>query len=438
MTEVWQAAAEVVAAWLQQRRSARDLIAGDRLLHRAPPEVRAGVARLAQAVAGAWRRLEFALGGAHRLGPLAPRARAAAFVLAHQVEQGLLPPAQAEALCAAVAGCRLVFCSRPELERRLATIADENERFAVQHSMPDWLAARLRTQFGGAAPELARSLESAPPRTVRTNTLRVASRVELAAALLAIGVTTRPTSHAPLGLHVEGHADLFATPLYRRGAFEQQDEASQLAALVVAPPPGGRVLDVCAGSGGKTLALAAALRGRGEILATDVHQQRLEALRRRGRRAGADNVRTLRIGKGDFGGEVAAFAARADRLLVDAPCTGTGSWRRRPEARWSVTEPQLEALLAAQDRLLDRAADALRRGARLVYATCSLLEVENEARVAALRARRPWLETVRVAEILGGDAARPVTDATGTFLSTRPDRHGCDGFFAAVLRRPRR
>jgi 16S rRNA (cytosine967-C5)-methyltransferase len=205
----------------------------------------------------------------------------------------------------------------------------------------------------------------------------------------------------------------------------------------VAPPPGGKVLDLCAGNGGKTLALAAALANRGVVAAADVHERRLQALRERARRAGAMNLAVHELRHAEWPADLAAFAARADRVLVDAPCSGTGSWRRRPEARWGLDEAGLAALQRTQDGLLASAAAALRPGARLVYATCSLLAEENEERVAALRAARPDLELVRIAEILGGDAARAIADPTGTFLSLRPDQHGCDGFFAAVLRAPR-
>ncbi|MEO6593846.1 MAG: RsmB/NOP family class I SAM-dependent RNA methyltransferase [Planctomycetota bacterium] len=437
MTDVWQHTVEVTKAWLSQARSPRDTIADNPVLRGESSGVRASVVRAAQAVVGSQRRLEYVLGGAAGLGHLPLRARALALVLAHAVEREAMLPADAESLCATAASCRIDFGGVRLVEQRLAVIADDAQRFAVRHSMPDWLGAQLLSQFRGEAAAVARSLGSAAPRTLRTNTLRIATRTELAAALLARGVPTRAAVHAPLGLHVEGDADLFALDLYRQGAFEQQDEASQLAALVVAPPPGGRVLDLCAGSGGKTLALAAALRDRGEILATDVHAGRLEALRMRVRRAGVGNVRSLSVSEHSLGDVVGAFADRADRILVDAPCSGTGSWRRRPEARWSLTPERLESLVAAQDRVLDRAASVLRPGARLVYATCSLLEVENQGRAVALQARWPHLELVRIAEILGGDVARPIADVTGTFLVLRPDRHGCDGFFAAVLRRRR-
>jgi 16S rRNA (cytosine967-C5)-methyltransferase len=169
-----------------------------------------------------------------------------------------------------------------------------------------------------------------------------------------------------------------------------------------------------------------------------VHQGRLAALRERLARAGADNVQVQALGeRGEAPPVVATFAGHADRILVDAPCSGTGSWRRRPEARWSLDDAALRQMNAVQDRLLSRAAAWLKPGARLIYATCSLLASENEARIAALCAAQPQLETVRLAEILGGAVARPIADATGTFLSLRPDRHGTDGFFAAVLRRRR-
>jgi 16S rRNA (cytosine967-C5)-methyltransferase len=281
------------------------------------------------------------------------------------------------------------------------------------------------------------ALATAAPRTVRANLLRVPSRDALAVELQQEGVPTRRAQHAATALHVDGDADLFGTRAYARGAFEQQDEASQLVAALVAPPPGGKVLDVCAGSGGKTLAIAAQLQNKGAVFATDVHRGRLDALRERLGRAGADNVQVALSDERAWAPAVVTFAEHADRVLVDAPCSGTGSWRRRPEARWNLDESSLRALLRQQDALLDAAVARLRPGARLVYATCSLLVDENERRIEALRARSPGLEVVRVAEVLGGAVAAPIADATGTFLSLRPDRHGCDGFFAAVLRRPR-
>jgi 16S rRNA (cytosine967-C5)-methyltransferase len=290
---------------------------------------------------------------------------------------------------------------------------------------------------GERADAVVAALAQPAPRTLRANLLRVRDRDQLAAELAAEGVATTPCRHAATALQAHGEADLFATAAYQRGAFEQQDEASQLVAALVAPPPGGKVLDACAGSGGKALALAAALANRGVVAAVDVHGGRLEALRRRARRAGATNLAVHLVPESAWTPAVDEFARRADRILVDAPCSGTGSWRRRPEARWGVDEASLAQLAAAQEQLLARAAAALQPGARLVYATCSLLPEENAARVAALLATDPELEAVRVAEVLGGAAAAPIADAGGAELSVRPDVHGCDGFFAAVVRRRR-
>jgi len=408
---------DVVGQWLTSGQSPRDAMAARAEIRRLPAASRAEVARVAAQVIAQQRWLSFARNEAVLQSP-SPRVAAERLLEAHHQLAG-----DAAALADARARC--------------AAIADPIVRLATRRSLPDWLAGEFVACHGDGADGLLQALGEPAARTVRANLLRVPSREHLAARLVALGIETEPGRHAPWALHVRGEQDLFDTAAYRDGAFEQQDEASQLAALVAAPPPGGRVLDLCAGSGGKTLALAAMLANKGQVLATDVSERRLDALRTRLARAGADNVQVRALSGTDLPREVAAFAARADRILVDAPCSGTGSWRRRPEARWAVDPAGLAALQATQDGLLDAAAACLRPGARLVYATCSVLRGENEARIEALRRRSPELELVRVAEVLGGSCAAPIADPTGTFLQLRPDRHGCDGFFAAILRRPR-
>jgi 16S rRNA (cytosine967-C5)-methyltransferase len=434
---VWLWAADVVAAWLGTGRTPRDIMAELPVLREAEPGERAAVARAAVLAIASMRRLEYVLGGASGLEPLGSRLRAMALVLGAAVEADLV----------LADGAKRYFDGYgkepPDFGRLLradAIIGGGEPRLAFgrRHSVPQWFAEAVQHQYGSEAEALVRALQAPAPRTVRANLLRVASREALAAELAAEGVPSRPGPFAATALAVDGEADLFATAAYRRGAFEQQDEASQLVAAAVAPPPGGKVLDLCAGSGGKTLALATALQNRGMVLATDVHRGRLAALRERQARAGADNVQVEALGeRGEVPPPVATFAGHADRILIDAPCSGTGSWRRRPEARWSLDERSLRQLTEVQDRLLASAAAWLKPGARLIYATCSLLASENEERITALLAAQPQLETVRLAEILGGAMARPIADATGTFLTLRPDRHGTDGFFAAVLRRRR-
>jgi 16S rRNA (cytosine967-C5)-methyltransferase len=435
MSETWRLAADVLSDWFTRGAPPRDAIALRPELRRQPPAVRAAVAALAHAVFTRLPWLEFALARAGGLGDLAPLARGAASVLAHEVLADRVLAAGAGRQFATVSRSTVDFAPLLTAAARRCALADPTARFALRHALPTWLAARFLAEFAADAEVVAAALAEPAPRTLRQNPRRCATREQLAAELAAEGVATRPARFAPHALHVDGDADLFATAAFRRGAFEQQDEASQLAAQVVAPPPGGKVLDLCAGSGSKALALAATLKNRGEVMATDVHLGRLQALRERLARSGADNVRMVAIDEHEWPAPVAAFAAAADRILVDAPCSGTGALRRRPEIRHRLGEADLTALLGTQDTLLDRAAAVLRPGARIVYATCSLLAAENEQRVAAFVARQPAFEIVRLKEILGGAAAAPIADATGTFLSLRPDRHGCDGFFAAVLRR---
>lgn len=435
--QVWLAAADVVAAWFDAGRAPRDAMAALPSLRLLPPTERAAVARVSSRALAGMRRLEFVLAGPRGLAHLPVPVRALALVLAAAVEaDDLLAAGAARQFDGA--GFEVDFTRLLQAEALLAAPAAPEVVFARRHALPDWFATRALAAFGADAEAVAAALAAAAPRTLRANLLRVPDRAALAAELAREGIATTPGRWAATALHVQGDADLFATAAWRRGAFEQQDEASQLVVDVTAPPPGGKVLDLCAGNGGKTLALAAALGNRGVVCATDVHERRLAALRERAARAGATNLAVHELPAAGWPPAVQTFAGHADRILVDAPCSGTGSWRRRPEARWSLGAADLAALVRTQQALLLAAADALRPGARLVYATCSLLAEENEAQVAALRAARPELEPVRLAEILGGARAAPIADATGTFLSLRPDRHGCDGFFAAVLRRPRR
>ncbi|MFO1053781.1 MAG: RsmB/NOP family class I SAM-dependent RNA methyltransferase [Planctomycetota bacterium] len=324
-----------------------------------------------------------------------------------------------------------------EVDTRVAAIVDPDRRFALTWSMPDWFAARFRSEFGEEATAIAASLNIEPPLTLRANLLRAKDRDEVAARLAAEGIRTSPTRHAPHGLVVDGAISLFSSDAFKDGLFEQQDEASQLCCLLVAPPPRGRVLDACAGAGGKTLALAAALGNRGDILAIDTHERRLQSLVERRRRAGTDNVRSQLVSEDAWPADVIAFAQRADRILLDVPCSGVGSWRRRPDARWTSTPSGLAELRTTQATLLERALGCLSPGARLIYSTCTLFRDENEAQIETALARDPGLELVRVAEILGRESATPLSDSSGTFLKLSPHRHGTDGFFAAVLRRRR-
>jgi 16S rRNA (cytosine967-C5)-methyltransferase len=214
------------------------------------------------------------------------------------------------------------------------------------------------------------------------------------------------------------------------GLVEIQDEGSQLVAVMVGAAPGMRVADWCAGAGGKTLALAGMMENRGQIIACDVSAARLDGAVRRLRRAGVHNVERHLVEPGDKW--LKRRAGTFDRVLVDAPCTGTGTWRRNPDARLRLRELDLTELVAKQASILDTAQTLVRKGGRLVYATCSLLEEENEAQVFAFLLRHPDFALVPLPR--AWSLANPVPNS-GDFLSLTPARHGTDGFFAAALER---
>jgi 16S rRNA (cytosine967-C5)-methyltransferase len=276
----------------------------------------------------------------------------------------------------------------------------------VRLEAPDWLAPRI------AAAELRALLEPAP-LDLRVNLLK-ATREEARAALAAEGLETAPTPHSSWGLRIDGRRQVTAGAAFRSGLVEIQDEGSQLVAAMVDARPGLRVADLCAGAGGKTLALAMTMRNRGQLVACDVSAARLDGAVRRLRRAGVHNVERHLLEPGDKW--VKRHARSFDRVLVDAPCTGTGTWRRNPDARLRLTETDLAELLPKQQAILDQAAALVRTGGRLVYATCSLLAEENEAQVTAFLARHP--------DFIQRDV-----------LTLTPARDRTDGFFAAALER---
>ena len=277
---------------------------------------------------------------------------------------------------------------------------------AIRLEVPDWLLPRID-------PAELRALLDPAPLDLRVNLLRT-TRDEAQAALAAEGLETTPTPHSPWGLRIEGRRQVTTGPAFRAGLVEIQDEGSQLVAAVVDARPGMRVADFCAGAGGKTLALAMTMQNRGTLIACDVSAARLDNAVRRLRRAGVHNVERHLLEPGDkwLKRRVQSF----DRVLVAAPCTGTGTWRRNPDARLRLTATDLAELLQRQSAILDQAATLVRIGGRLVYATCSLLSEENEDQVTGFLSRHPSF-------------------IQGEVLVLTPARHGTDGFFAAVLER---
>ena len=302
-------------------------------------------------------------------------------------------------------------------------------RIALAASLPDWLAERLVADWGDEAESLARALNQRAPMTVRANLL-VGDRGALAAELSRARIATAPGAWCDTALHVETRTNLFGLEAFKRGAMEAQDEGSQLLADLAVAGGGRLIVDLCAGAGGKTLAIAARLGNRGRIVAADVDAHKLDELRRRARRAGVTSAQALHLEGGSWPPALEALRGKAEVVFVDAPCSGIGALRRNPEARWRLREADLATFAARQKAILGQARVLLAPGGRLVYATCTLLDIENAGVVAAVVG--PELVMVPLTEILG-ERAHALGD--GAALTLTPHRHGTDGFYARVMRR---
>ena len=301
---------------------------------------------------------------------------------------------------------------------------------SVRLEVPDWLMPSFVRAFGEEdAPDLAALLEEAP-LDLRCNALK-AGRDQAMAALAAEGIDAVPTPLSPLGLRVPGRRAVQTGRAFTEGLVEIQDEGSQIAALLCDARPGMAVADVCAGGGGKALALAAAMAGRGRLLASDRDQGRLDRAAARFRRAGADFIERRTIG--DLA-RADDLAGGFDRVLVDAPCSGSGAWRRQPDARWRLTRDRLAEFLALQREILSKAAALVRRGGRLIYVTCSLLPEENQDQVDAFLEGQPPFALRPVAQVWPQvlDVPCPSDEPC---LTLTPARHGTDGFFVAIFDR---
>ncbi len=294
---------------------------------------------------------------------------------------------------------------------------------AVKYEIPDWILPKFAAQFGAALPAEMASLATPPPLDLRVNLLKT-TRDAAIAALTREHLTAAPTPYSPWGLRLAGRQSITQGTAFRDGLVEIQDEGSQLIALIVDAAPGMRVLDYCAGAGGKTLAIAMTMANKGQIAACDVSAPRLEAAAKRFRRAGVHNAEAHLLTAGDKWPK--RQAGKFDRVLVDAPCTGTGTWRRNPDARLRLTETDLAELLVKQAAILDDAQKMVKPGGRLIYATCSLLNDENEAQLEAFLSR--------TANFSHRPLAAPLPEALhARTLRLTPHRHGTDGFFCAVL-----
>lgn len=302
----------------------------------------------------------------------------------------------------------------------------------VRGEYPEWLEPQLRDLFGEDLAAEMGVMRDEAPLDLRVNSLK-ADRAAAVAALAEDNLTATPTALSPLGLRLPGRVALATQRAFREGMIEVQDEGSQIVALLTGAQPGQAVVDFCAGAGGKTLALAACMKNKGRLIACDTVETRLARATERLRRAGIDNV-TRRVLESEHDKWVKRNSGSFDRVLVDAPCTGTGTWRRNPDAKWRLKPRDLEELTVLQGRILASAARLVKPGGRLVYATCSLLPAEDEQPV------RTFLDSHEQFELLPVPAVWAETIGTACptdqpMLRLTPFRHGTDGFFAAVLQR---
>src|ERR1700691_3293202 len=347
----------------------------------------------------------------------------------------------ADAISALCDGSRFAPSALTEAERTALTSNSLDKAPApVAGDYPEWLDPHLAEVFGEDRVMEATAMASRAPLDLRVNTLK-AKREKILASSAHLG--TLPTPWSPIGLRIELGADarnpgIHAEEAFIRGQIEVQDEGSQLASLLSAAKPGEQVIDLCAGAGGKTLALAAMMQGKGRLIATAHDKRQLAPIYERLSRAGVHNC-DVRTPKGP-NDTLSDIHASADLVLIDAPCTGTGTWRRNPDAKWRMRPGALEVRLKDQVEVLDRAAPLVKLGGRIAYITCSVLPPENGEQVEAFLARHPDFVVVppsQTSSVLWDKAeefaAAALKSAEGWLMT--PRRTGTDGFFVSVLKK---
>jgi 16S rRNA (cytosine967-C5)-methyltransferase len=315
--------------------------------------------------------------------------------------------------------------------QRIAQIDRTALPVALRANLPQWLFDKLVARDGEAATlELADALNRAAPLDLRVNALK-AKREEVIAELAKAPIVCEPTPYAPLGIRIFKKPALQNLPLFKDGVIEVQDEGSQLLAHILGAKRGEMVADFCAGAGGKTLAIGAMMRNTGRLYAFDVSEKRLAKLKPRLARSGLSNVHPSVIAH-ENDAKIKRLAGKIDRVLVDAPCSGLGTLRRNPDMKWRQTPESVAELNLKQQAILASASRLVKPGGRLVYATCSLLDEENEVVAVDFLAKHPDFTLVPMPEIM---AEQKIALECGDYLKLSPQLHQTDGFFAAVFER---
>lgn len=423
------AAIEVLADIETRRRPASDALKDWGIAHRfAGSGDRAAIAGL---VYDALRRRA---SSAFVMGEATPRANALGML---RLERDL----DVEAIAALFSGARFAPEPMSDAERdRVASASLDDAPPHIAGDYPEWLDASFAAVFGEARAEEGAALAARAPLDLRVNSLK-AEREEISADLGEYQPESTPFSPFGLRILVRSNAKspaIQSEPAFIKGGIEIQDEGSQLAALFSGAKPGEQVVDLCAGAGGKTLALAAMMENKGQIYATDTDKRRLAPIHARLERAGIRNVQ-VRTPRGGATEILEDLQGTIDLVLIDAPCTGTGSWRRNPDAKWRMRPGALEIRQKDQAGALDRAVPLVKSGGRIAYITCSVLDEENGAQIRAFLARHPEFSVEKPEQIAAALGERGYLFAKAALISAEgllmtPRRTGTDGFFVSVLR----
>lgn len=300
----------------------------------------------------------------------------------------------------------------------------------ARYNYPDWMEGRLKDAFGDTLPEAMTALNSQAPIDLRVNTLKCLGPQDLILALDRDGYFGTPTPLSPLGVRLKKRLPAFNTQAFKDGLYEMQDEGSQVVALLVQAKPGDKVIDFCAGAGGKTLAIAATMQNKGRLLAWDVNERRLEQINKRLARAGVHNVQThvLKDEKDSF---LKRHVGTADWVVVDAPCSGSGTWRRNPDLKWRFAAEDLQEVKALQASILKSASRLVKPGGKMVYITCSIFPDENTWQVKQFLINNPTFRVARPDKLW--DNQTTLQEGVGPYLQLSPHKDGTDGFFGVVL-----